>query len=137
MAATDRNPTRHTLSEAEPGRAGTIVAPTPDGQAGGADTVFGDGDAMLFGDDVPTEEAGAVAMAGWSLVAAAIALGAVTVVILTVFRRRRSRHRTPSPVDDVVRPAVSRVVDAVRNESRPSMRRFPRRPRRFVGAASG
>lgn len=77
-----------------------------------------------FGEDVPTEEGGVVAMAGWSMAAATIGLLAIGLVITLMLRRRRRSRRAAREAASETQHAVTDFLERSRRETRRLGRRI-------------
>lgn len=87
-----------------------------------------------FGPEVPTEEAGMVAMTGWTMAALAVGLAVVALLLITGVRRRRRR---PEPsAAEIAQHAVSDLMERSRAESRAMRRRLAKRVARQIEAAA-
>lgn len=77
-----------------------------------------------FGEDVPTEEGGVVALAGWSMAAAAIGLLAIGVVTVVLLRRRGRSRRAAREAARETQHAVTDFLERSRRETRRLRRRI-------------
>lgn len=77
-----------------------------------------------FGDEVPTQEGGVIALAGWSMVAAVVGATALAIITVLVMRQRRRSRRTAGVI---AQQAMSDLMERSRRESRVMRRRLAKR----------
>jgi hypothetical protein len=111
MAASDRFSTR-TIESTHSGNPSSTMFDTDTADSG------------PLGEEVPTEEGGVVALAGWSVLAMTIGIAVIAGAAAILIRRRRHSNRTASAI---AQQAMSDLVERSRRESRIVRRRVAKR----------